>query len=258
MNKLYKKIASLAGVSALTIGLGFAQVELNAPGVTILPDGSGPEDQITMTIDISKICMPAGKELDGLSEIGFHSGYINAADTTGWNSAVEFDSPDAITFTETAAGSGIYEATFTPATYYGVAVADMLGFSFVVNAGPNGGGWDKEGKAFDDAGDCADFFVFLPFDNSTSVNEVKAFSEFKIYPNPASTMATVSYTATEAGNQTIELFNTVGQRVSFESINNVSAGAFQYNLNLSNLSSGLYFVTVSNANSKTTSKLTIK
>lgn len=73
-----------------------------------------------------------------------------------------------------------------------------------------------------------------------------------VYPNPASSNLTVEV-ANVSENASIEIFNTLGQKVM--SVKNVQENN---SLNVSNLTKGVYFVTVSNGKQKATQKLVIE
>lgn len=74
--------------------------------------------------------------------------------------------------------------------------------------------------------------------------------DFNIYPNPA--VNTITIQLAEGGNTEIELYNSIGQRVLNEKIQDGESI-----IDISNLLSGVYFITVKNHNKFNTRKLII-
>lgn len=74
-------------------------------------------------------------------------------------------------------------------------------------------------------------------------------SGMKFYPNPASTNGTLEISLNDNSKMDISILNAVGQVVYSTSING-NAGNNKVDLNLSNLSNGIYFYQVKTANSK--------
>lgn len=251
MNKLYKTITTLM-VAALPI-FAVAQNSQNAPGVSISPANAGLADEITMTVDLNAICMPSGKDaLPTFTTNGFHSTSIGT-DSSAWSNSIEFDAADAVEFTVDVA-TGIATVTFTPTTYYGLTEAEMLGFGFVMNGGAANGGWDNEGKAFDDAGNCADFFVYLPFTPDPVGVENISNNKLSIYPNPANQSLNVDFGSVKANNAQLQLINTIGQVVYTGTSNSASINT----IDVSSLGAGIYFLSVQNGDDRLVEKIQIQ
>jgi hypothetical protein len=64
----------------------------------------------------------------------------------------------------------------------------------------------------------------------------------QIYPNPFNGSATVSVSLPVAGNLTVEVYNTTGQRVATLHDGSINAGTHSLSFDASHLASGLYFV----------------
>lgn len=73
------------------------------------------------------------------------------------------------------------------------------------------------------------------------------------YPNPASNNATIDVVLNETSKLDISILNTVGQTIYSTSVNG-NVGSNKVDLNLNNLSSGLYFYQVKIGNSKAITK----
>lgn len=78
-------------------------------------------------------------------------------------------------------------------------------------------------------------------------------SNLNFYPNPASTNGTIEVVLAENAKMDIVVLNSVGQTVYTTSANGI-AGSNKVNVDLNNLSSGLYFYQVKIANSKSITK----
>lgn len=85
----------------------------------------------------------------------------------------------------------------------------------------------------------------------TEVNNSKPVT-MAVYPNPASNNLTIEV-ANASENSTLDIFNTLGQKViSLKNVNETNS------VNVSALTSGVYFVTVNNGKQKATQKLIIE
>jgi len=78
-----------------------------------------------------------------------------------------------------------------------------------------------------------------------------------VYPNPASTAATVSLYIGQASNVTMKLLDFAGKVVSEKEYGSVQ-GNFQVNVNTSNLKAGVYFVELTADGQKTSKKLIVE
>jgi hypothetical protein len=88
----------------------------------------------------------------------------------------------------------------------------------------------------------------------TGIKEESAVvSNLNFYPNPASTNGTIEVVLAENAKMDIVVLNSVGQTVYTTSANGI-AGSNKVNVDLNNLSSGLYFYQVKIANSKSITK----
>lgn len=80
-------------------------------------------------------------------------------------------------------------------------------------------------------------------------------STYCIYPNPAHRNVNIDFSDFQCTNCKIELYNKLGQRVHFETLNNFTS---VHILNLENQVGGVYFLKVSNDNQIKTKKLIIQ
>ncbi len=80
----------------------------------------------------------------------------------------------------------------------------------------------------------------------------------KVYPNPSTDSNTLEIEVPENGDYEISLFNESGQLVRIISDDPLEGGKHTFNVDLSDLSSGLYYFVIFDGKSKTTSKFVKK
>jgi len=230
-----KKIFTILGLALSTVA--FSQT--NAPGVTVSPLGTDGSSPITVTVNLNDVCIPAGRDMDlTWPSIAFHSGAIVGTDV--WQNVIDWNAATSLVFNRVS--DGIFTATFTPDTYYGV---DAQGFSFVFNGFPNtSGDWDAEAKAFDTEGNCADFlYYFNDEPASLSKNEM---IKVVAFPNPATDVVNFQI---DAADYVITLTDLAGKTVATSTTSTVE---------MSGLSSGAYLYKVVTNNGTATGKVTKK
>ncbi len=64
------------------------------------------------------------------------------------------------------------------------------------------------------------------------------------YPNPFNPSTNIRYSIPEAGNVTINFFNSIGQEIYSTNFSAIGAGVYDYRFNAENLASGVYFYKV--------------
>jgi len=80
--------------------------------------------------------------------------------------------------------------------------------------------------------------------NWTSINEEPAISDVMVYPNPATNQAQIVLSSNRASDVQVSVYNTMGQLVNTFNQYVVAGGVQKITLNLENLQSGVYFVSV--------------
>lgn len=78
-----------------------------------------------------------------------------------------------------------------------------------------------------------------------------------ISPNPARQLARITFDATQAGNGSVELYNSEGARVASFDLGMVSEGPNTYDLDISNLRAGTYECEIRTGNAVETARLVI-
>jgi hypothetical protein len=74
--------------------------------------------------------------------------------------------------------------------------------------------------------------------------DLSPLSEFNIFPNPTATKSTISFVLKQPAEVIAEIYNPVGQKVSAAISGSFSSGENQLEINTTNLSNGLYFVSI--------------
>ena len=93
--------------------------------------------------------------------------------------------------------------------------------------------------------------------NPNGIKETAQYSNLSVYPNPASTMATVQMDMKENAMVTISLVNSLGQVVVEPTDALLNAGSHSLNIHVGGLETGLYFVKVAVDGTVNTIPLTV-
>lgn len=118
--------------------------------------------------------------------------------------------------------------------------------------------WDQEfipGDAWNDFTE----YVYVSF-KATSPNVGLAKNNVKVanaYPNPASSDLNVDYSVAASGEVSVELYDLLGNKVKTISNGVVEAGSYTATTSVSDLKSGVYFVTIKSGNNVATQKVTV-
>lgn len=93
---------------------------------------------------------------------------------------------------------------------------------------------------------------------TSSIEEIENDFGMLVYPNPATTEATVRVTLDEAADVTIEIFNVLGERVFVDSKLNMSPETYLYSIDVDGMSAGVYTVKTTVNNTIKTEKLSVR
>lgn len=88
-------------------------------------------------------------------------------------------------------------------------------------------------------------------ENKTSNN----FDFFQNYPNPFKHSTTIQFSIPEQAFVKLEVFNSLGEKVSLLVSENLSAGTYEYNWAAKGLQSGTYFYTLTSGSFTQTKKM---
>ena len=95
------------------------------------------------------------------------------------------------------------------------------------------------------------------FEGMAVEEQVNPMNNVSVYPNPVSDNLYINVNASQASRMNIAVYNITGQKV-METSTNINAGVSNPSINVSNLSSGIYFVTVSANGFEETMKFVVK
>lgn len=83
--------------------------------------------------------------------------------------------------------------------------------------------------------------------NSSGIEETSSIvKDFNVYPNPTNGNVTLEINLDKPENINISIYNTIGERIYFENVNNVF-GSFYKNIDISGLSKGIYLININAA-----------
>jgi len=81
----------------------------------------------------------------------------------------------------------------------------------------------------------------------------------QVYPNPAASNVNFAFSLTKnADNAAIRISDVTGRTVYTQALGKVNAGDHTYNINVSSLNAGLYFIELNTGNQHGVSKFTIR
>jgi hypothetical protein len=92
--------------------------------------------------------------------------------------------------------------------------------------------------------------------NEAEVKTMDIRSGVIVYPQPASSYATIQFAGSEwKGTASLSVISQMGQLLSVQQINTDSR---QYRLNVSNLANGVYYIRISNSGTTVTQKIVVQ
>ena len=228
-------------------------------GVTMIPGNATGADLITLVIDPTLICTPAGQTpLSMVDSISIHSG------VNGWQNVIAWDATPAgggkLNTTLLKNADSKFVMTFRPNDYYGATANEI---NFVLNQGATdpANPWTSEGKDTDANGNCADFRITL---FATSVDNVNANDySVKTFPNPFAGTTNIKYALTSNDFVSVKVFNAIGQEVSTLVNQDQYAGSYSVVWDGTNQSGaiapkGTYFLQVKTTNGSTVTSRMVK
>ena len=211
------------------------------PAISITPANATAWDEITLTLDAKLSCPDSA--LFNADSVMMHSGIT--IDSSASQNVVAFDAlgangqqPKLI-----SNGDSTWSITFIPAEFYGVEEGTNVS---AINCVFNAGDWSLgEGKDFDAEGNCTDFLIPL---SGVGIGENSDINSFNLYPNPVENELNIENLKKDVNK--IEIFTITGKKVKM--VENISSAKIK--LNISDLQSGLYFITLHSNNSVQTAK----
>jgi hypothetical protein len=92
------------------------------------------------------------------------------------------------------------------------------------------------------------------------INNSEVVRDFKLnqnYPNPFNPKTNISFVLTNAGVISLDVFNTLGEKVATVFNGYTQAGDHKYVFDASNLSSGVYYYTITSGDYRATRKMVL-
>ena len=102
------------------------------------------------------------------------------------------------------------------------------------------------GEAFDSQSGAADV------QETVSVDELGDVVDLVVFPNPATDVMNIQFTANSSDQFGYVLYNLVGEKVMAENWGTLSAGQQTYSLNTSSMATGMYMLELSSSAGSTT------
>ena len=103
----------------------------------------------------------------------------------------------------------------------------------------------------------AELVMGMEATTSTSVNETEELaSSVAVYPNPFNGNTTLTFTATQAGDASIVVYNLIGEKVIDMNLGSVAAGTQNVQLDFTSLNAGIYLLSVTAAGETSTLRVT--
>ncbi len=117
---------------------------------------------------------------------------------------------------------------------------------------------DNAGNTIFEGNDFADSFTEgFQVDGATAVRELDSVTGLTLFPNPARSELNIQFNLTESMPLNVTVFNTLGQLVTVVSSQDFTLGQHTLNVDVANLSNGVYFVRFANGEKQLTSKFTV-
>lgn len=103
-----------------------------------------------------------------------------------------------------------------------------------------------------------DINIFDPSDPNASVLESQRLDAFKLYPNPSSEMTNLLINVSATSDANIYITDMVGKVVNHVQRGTLTQGEHNFNINISDLSKGIYFINVEIEGKVSTKKLIVE
>ena len=102
----------------------------------------------------------------------------------------------------------------------------------------------------------AELVAGMEVTSATGITENDLTSSVNVFPNPFSDNTTLSFSAAEAGQATVVVYNLIGEKVIEMNLGNIAAGTQSLQLNFSSLEAGIYLVNLNAGNETSTLRVT--
>lgn len=105
-------------------------------------------------------------------------------------------------------------------------------------------------------GDYAELVGGMEVTSVSGISENDLTSSVNVFPNPFTDNTTLSFTAAEAGNASVVVYNLVGEKVIEMNLGNIAAGTQNIELDFASMQAGIYLVSLTAGNETSTLRVT--
>jgi len=99
--------------------------------------------------------------------------------------------------------------------------------------------------------------MYLYESNAVGIDEMDAIALATVYPNPSHSNVTLTLNMLSAENVSLLLYNSIGEVVYIQELNNLSKGTNSIPINTENMNAGVYMLSIKTKNSNQLKKITI-
>jgi len=103
----------------------------------------------------------------------------------------------------------------------------------------------------------AQLYAYASACSTVDIPEQDSQHQLTVYPNPSVDYATLHFNVTAENPGSVSVMNAMGQTIFTEDLGKITAGSYEYRLDVASFSNGLYFVTVRAGGSEFTQKISI-
>ncbi len=269
-----------SAVTSLLVGTtAMAQVAFS--GITVTPVGATADQEITITVNPNQTCPTAAadpnKTLATSTFVRMHGGV--RIDGANWQNVVEaINNSEPTNITGFTLENGVWIKRLTPRIYFNITdpLTRIDAITFVLNGGPEGNMWDREGKGCNadgtnGSGGDGDLMIRFPVPSQISsvrvgdsiivastAGKLQAAKLFgSVQPNPFAGSTSLKYNLTSNENVSIKVYNAIGVEVATLTEGTQTAGNHAITWNAANASKGIYLVRIV-AGNKTDSRRLVK
>jgi len=104
--------------------------------------------------------------------------------------------------------------------------------------------------------DFAELVAGMEVTSVTGITENDLTSSVNVFPNPVTDNTTLSFSAAEAGNASVVVYNLIGEKVIDMNLGNIAAGTQSIQLDFASLEAGIYLINLTAGNETSTLRVT--
>jgi hypothetical protein len=104
--------------------------------------------------------------------------------------------------------------------------------------------------------DFAELVAGMEVTSVTGITENDLTSSVIVFPNPVTDNTTLSFSAAEAGNASVVVYNLIGEKVIDMNLGNIAAGTQSIQLDFASLEAGIYLINLTAGNETSTLRVT--